>query len=500
MSFNFENPFADYGNIVRGERFIGRKDSLKVINSRIIWPKEAGNLAIIGEPRIGKSSLVYKAIIEHKSELVSKNLLPIWINLGTYDKSAIFFRALVTECMDEMEDLDWLTELIQRAANRFLEAELTWSEGFGKIQKFFEKVRKAGYRILFILDEFDHARHLFKGDIAAFQGLRELSYRPEWRVTYITTSRRSIRDIEQQSGAISTFDGIFHKHYLAMFNNEDLEEFFRRLSSIVTLLSSSDKEIINYYCGGHPFLLEMLGYEIIEVFREEHKADLNMAVNHIKQSFLEQYDRIADLLREDDSLNKLIQILFGPIVNVKQIDIDDFLRYGLIKLSHNETYVGFSDHFHLYLKMIEHETGLIDLWPTWSNTEKALRNFITTKMFSVYGENWIEKLEQTRRNLEAIFDRCRKAQQKEEKTFGSRASRNLIDFTYPQDLFAIVFAEWNHFKSIFGRDKNYWDQRAQLLSKIRNPIAHNRDESLYDYERQIADGYCKEILELISSF
>ena len=289
MSFNFENPFADYGNIVRGERFIGRKDSLKVINSRIIWPKEAGNLAIIGEPRIGKSSLVYKAIIEHKSELVSKNLLPIWINLGTYDKSAIFFRALVTECMDEMEDLDWLTELIQRAANRFLEAELTWSEGFGKIQKFFEKVRKAGYRILFILDEFDHARHLFKGDIAAFQGLRELSYRPEWRVTYITTSRRSIRYIEQQSGAISTFDGIFHKHYLAMFNNEDLEEFFRRLSSIVTLLSSSDKEIINYYCGGHPFLLEMLGYEIIEVFREEHKVDLNMAVNRIKQSFLEQY-------------------------------------------------------------------------------------------------------------------------------------------------------------------------------------------------------------------
>jgi len=85
---------------------------------------------------------------------------------------------------------------------------------------------------LFILDEFDHARHLFKGDISGFQGLRELSYRPEWRVTFITTSRRSLRDIELQTRAISTFDLIFHKHYLGMFNESDTQEYFARLSSV----------------------------------------------------------------------------------------------------------------------------------------------------------------------------------------------------------------------------------------------------------------------------
>ena len=81
--------------------------------------------------------------------------------------------------------------------------------------------------------------------------------------------------------------------------------------------------------------------------------------------------------------------------------------------------------------------------------------------------------------------------------FGNRASQNLIDFTYPQDLFAIIFAEWNSFKDTFGRDKPYWDQRAQLLSKIRNPLAHNRDESLRAFERQIAEGYCNEILDTL---
>jgi hypothetical protein len=120
-------------------------------------------------------------------------------------------------------------------------------------------------------------------------------------------------------------------------------------------------------------------------------------------------------------------------------------------------------------------------------------------MIEQYGEQWIEKLDTARPSLKAIFQRCREAQQKEEQSFGGRASRNLIDFTYPQDLFAIIFAEWNIFKMILGKDKNYWDQRAQLLAKIRNPLAHNRDQALYEYERQIAEGYCKEILTILKS-
>jgi AAA+ ATPase superfamily predicted ATPase len=169
MNIDFENPFADYGIIISGERFIGRKESLEVIESRIVRPKEPGNLAIIGEPSIGKSSLVYKSIIDRKEEFIARKFIPIWINLATYDKSSIFFRSLVMRCMDEMEDLGWLSEPIQRAAERALEDELSWSEGYNRIQRFFEKVRKAGYRVLFILDEFDHARRLFKGDVSGFK-------------------------------------------------------------------------------------------------------------------------------------------------------------------------------------------------------------------------------------------------------------------------------------------------------------------------------------------
>lgn len=494
MTLDIQNPFANYGSIVYGKRFIGRKDALKIIENRIIRPREAGNLAIIGLPRIGKSSLVYKALIERKKELLTQNLLPIWINLGTYDEAPVFFRSLITHCVDEMEELNWLSEPINRAARRVLGDKISRSEGYYDIQRFFQKVRQAGYRILFILDEFDHARHLFKGDIIGFQQLRDLTDNPEWRVNFVTTSRRSIRDIELQTRVISTFDGIFHKHYLAMFNSDDLNEYFTRLESVGISVSSLVKDRILFYCSGYPYLLEMIGYEITELFREEQNVNVDEAAYRVEHSFLDHYDRTVSLLQEDGNLHKVLQILFGPVVNVKQIDIDEQLRYGLIKPKAQERYVAFSEHFHTFLNLIERE---VDLWPLWRETERALRGVITSKMLERYGENWVENLEKARPNLRGIFDKCREAQNKEEKLCGSRASRSLIDFTYPRDLFAIIFAEWNIFSSIFGKDKSYWDQRAQLLGKIRTPLAHNRDESLYDDMCKTAEGYCKEILRIV---
>ncbi len=497
MTIEHENPFADYGNIVNGSHFIGRQKDLKVIESRITRPHEGGNLAIIGEPRIGKSSLVWKAVMDRREELIAKRLVPVWMNIANFNNAPILFRTLVTECYDKLEDLEWLTEAIDRAKKRVLQDELSWTEGYGKIQRFFEKVRQADIRIIFILDEFDHARILFKNDISGFQGLRELSYRPEWRVNFITTSRRTIRDIELQTDAISTFDGIFHKHYLSMFKEETLNIYFDRFTALGISVDNALKEKINFYCGGYPFLLEMLGYEIVERFFECNIVDIDQSVRDLEHSFLDQYDRMAERMREDGNLDKLLQILFGPVVDVKQADVDNFLRYGLIKATPQETYQAFSRHFQAYLKLIERST---DLWSLWKETEVSLRHLIVEKLLEKYGESWARELEQKNPKARDIFNRCRTEREKEKKSFGNRASQSLLDFTYPKELFELIFVktEWNDiFKSIFGKDRQYWEQRAQLLSKLRNPLAHNRDQVIYEHERQIAEGYCKEILGIL---
>lgn len=490
---NFANPFSDYGNIIYGERFINRHDSIRAVENRVIRPREPGNLAIIGDYRIGKSSLVYHSIMERKSALLKERRIPIWINLATFDQASIFFRSLVNNSYDELDSLGWLSDEIKTTAERALLDELSWSEGYGRIQRYFEKIRRANLRILFILDEFDHARHLFKGDISGFQGLRELSYRPEWRVTFITTSRRSLQSIELQTKAISTLDHTFHKHYLGMFDRDALEEYFERLSSVGIAVTPQIKERLLFYCGGHPYLLEMMGYETVEFFRETGTVDVEQTIKSIKQSIIDHYEHMLGVLKEDESLNKMLQILFGPVIDAKPIDAEELQRYGLIKPA-DGNYTAFSEHFQAYLKMTERQ---VDLWPLWRATEVALRQVILEKMIEHYGEQWVEKLSKAKSNLKLIFDRSREAQQKEEKSFGSRASQNILDFTYPKDLFDIIFAEWSIFSDIFGKDKNYWAQRAQLLSKMRNPLAHNREQALYDYERRTAEGYCKEVLTIL---
>jgi len=494
---DFVNPFSDYGTIVFGDRFINHRDSIRVVEKRVIRPKEPGNLAIIGDYRIGKSSLVYHSIMWRESDLLKEKRIPIWINLATFDQASMFFRSLVTNSYDKLNSLTWLSDEIKSAAELALQDDVSWREKYGRIQRYFEKIRKAGLQILFILDEFDHARHLFKGDISNFQGLRELSYRPEWRVTFVTTSRRSIQSIELQSQSISTLDGIFLKKYLGMFDENALEDYFKRLSSVGISLTPQIKERFIFYCGGYPYLLDMLGYEVVELFRETGTLNIELAFKSIEQSIIDHYERMLSVLKEEGSLDKILQILFGPVIDVKPTDVEELQRYGLIKPGDKGNYITFSEHFRTYLKIIGRQ---VDLWPLWTKTENALRGIITKKMTECYGEQWVKELCKVRPKLETIFQRCRETQQKEEKSFGSRASRNLIDFTYPKDLFDIIFAGWDIFRDIFSKDKNYWGQRAQMLTMIRNPLAHNRGEVIYDHERQVAEGYCKEILTILEKY
>ena len=142
MISDFENPFANFGGIVSGTRFIGRKIGLQAIVSRLIKPHKSGSLAIIGVTRIGKSSLVYQALMERREELISKRILPIWINLATYRRAELFFQSLVHLCQEHLKEQGWLTEPIRVAASYIPQEEFSWDTDYRNIQYFFKKIRE----------------------------------------------------------------------------------------------------------------------------------------------------------------------------------------------------------------------------------------------------------------------------------------------------------------------------------------------------------------------
>ena len=486
-----DNPFSGYGGIVSGDNFIGRISDKQVIIRSLIESKNPGNLAIVGEPRIGKSSLVYESLIRKREPLTKSKILPIMLNLGLFNNAEDFFITLVTTCEKEMAKLRWLSPKMGEILKTIKNRNLLTMEKYMAIQSFFEEVVNEGTRVIAIIDEFDHARKIFQDDVTSFQMIRELSYRPEWHISFLTTSRRNIKDIETQSKGISNLDGIFDKHYLGMFVKEDQEAYYEKIQTVGLQLTESDKEQIMYYCGGHPYLLAMLGYEIIETQKSSNNYGVEKAFHRKSQSFIDYFDHIMDLLEEDKSLAFVLDALDGPIDSSTKNRFEKLLHYGLFSHDADGRYTAFCKYFSSFIHLVQREK---DYWPIWSKTERALRNIVSIILSRHYGENWLADIEHEQPKLTKYLDNMRKRQAMQQKDFGSRAATNLIDIAYIDELFSIILSQWDLFKTLLGRDQQYWNSHRELLGKIRNYYAHNSEDCIPDAHIYTAKTYCEEIL------
>src|SRR5439155_8193898 len=91
-----DNPFAGVGTVVKGQRFIGREQEIHRIHEKLLGRGDFGSLAIIGMPRIGKSSLAHQALIHNrKSELASLRGIVVYMDVSTITASDTFFDGIV---------------------------------------------------------------------------------------------------------------------------------------------------------------------------------------------------------------------------------------------------------------------------------------------------------------------------------------------------------------------------------------------------------------------
>jgi len=505
---NIMNPFANKGRIVTGKNFIGRFEGLRTVANTVTELPIPNNLAIIGYPRIGKSSLVMQAIIQKKECLLKENKLAIWIDFSSFSSREAFFKYLVRHSFENLKRSLKTDDEIKEKASEVLEKGKPWDDMKFDIEIYFETVRSKGYYTIFVLDEFDEARNKFENNTEAFKELRHLGYNAEqYGIAFVTTSRRSIREIEIQSNASSTLDGIFGKEYLGMYNETELTEYYQLYDSIGLQLDDIQKQRIEYYCGGHPYLLASLGFQIVEAFKESIELDIDVIFKKTQLQFSDYYELLIALLREDNTFTNLLQILFGPKIDVKPTDIDELLIYGLIQKG-EKYFVAFSQHFQNYLKFKEREEKIEpETWKLISQSEKGLRQMILKVFTEKFGENWedsylnkYDSIPDKKKRLNEILTMLKDAQQRDIEQYGSLAlNLTLLDQTYIHQLFDyfILFSWDDLFKTIFQKEKKYWNEVKHSLEKVRNPMAHQKIQLLLESEIKKAEEYCKEIISII---
>jgi len=371
-------------------------------------------------------------------------------------------------------------------------------------------LQKAGVRATVILDEFDGIFRWQHADIT-IQRLRELiSHRYESGLAAVFISRRTLADIEQCIRDVSTIQGVCETKFLALFDDDELSLLVCR-SDDRWVPSDRERELLWIYSGGHPYIAHTLLCHAYDA------RSMEQGIIKSHHDIYTHYKHLKNLLTDkdvgDDVFDQLLQITVGPPSDSLPMDAaSKLLDYGMIRKTaqdhkvnsaeHKSLYLGWSDHFQLYLTMISRNEPL---WPIWRDTECALRTFIDSVLTkeSNYNSNWQTELCKGNRDIRKIIDNANRTMEREAKNFPNHASQFLLDYAYPDDLWKIMSNQWAIFKNHFKRgytddeDYDYWDKCFRLLGRVRNPEAHNRPRSVPEDERSASKRYCRELLQFI---
>ena len=510
---SLNNPFSDFGSIVYGPRFVGREKALNAISQRVLGDNY-GNLAIMGLPRIGKSSVAWQGIMTKKDELLKRKTIPVFFQSSSCGDSDVFFLQIILSLHDEIQ-LSFEDEKYEKlAARQIAEISKIDKNSFHlSVIKYFKIVKRLGYKVIYILDEFDSVQKIF--NVAEFQLLRELSYNPDTKICLVTCSRKTIQEIEAKNGSISNFYGTFKDLRLGMFEHEDMSLYWER--AVEYKLSEEYKKGAEYFVGRHPYLLDLFNDYCLRTNTFDFSDMTNDIVAEIKLELWNQLKSIIDTLKNEEIFDKSIQLILGPVYNVTKIEEEKLLKYEFIKIVENSkkvdllgrlvgaqtdrgSYICFSDYYTLLLD--QEFIANIDYWPLWSETEKKVRELIKIYIKDTLSADWENELFSKFGSSEdwaKQFNSLKNTRANYKKNFPS-ASPNLIDYTLTRDMYNVFMSKaWNDwFIKVFPGTKKEWATKFNYLADIRNPMAHNNREFISKEQILKATEYCNEIIRLIN--
>jgi len=480
-------------------------------------------LAIVGLPRIGKSSLVWNALMPLKEKLLQEKHILVYISLSSSDNAINFLKGLALAILEEIEFEKDLVDIYRRLESIYNDIKISQNDRFeflNQVKKFFKFCRRSTLRTTFILDEFDYSENIFS--VADFQFLRELSTLPETKICLVTISRRTIQELEPDNGAISNFYGVFSELRLRLFTEDDMADYWQRVENLGLEVSEEYKKEVFYFVGNHPYWLDMVNYHTFNGVKTGIKSSLELLSEvggELKKILWDNYDDIIALMDKEGLKNHFIQAVVGPVVNLTQMSIERLTKYGLIKpvlarekygtyfqtlidaglANENDiSYNSISMHLNDYLKQKETE---FDIWALWNEAEHQVRNLITVHLKEKYGEDWRDAFVAANPRKENDILRMEEMRARNKRTFGNLASDNLVSYTYPLDMWnCFISTDWTWFQRILSGQQATWREKFLLLGKVRNPIAHSNREFVLQDEQTKAKEICNELIDKIKKW
>jgi hypothetical protein len=257
-----------YGRPVQPSEFLDRKADLRTVYNRL---RHSESTAVVGEPHVGKSSLLLKLADEETKQA----------HLG--DKAA---RAIT--CLLDLHPIDtdfapeafWqeaIDPLRAIAAQVPISQELRDAADAGytrrRLERLFNALGRAGWSLFLLLDEFEHLLvHPSFQHPAFFALLRSLATRTGG-LAIVTTSRMSVVEMNECGRGLLEAGSPFFNNMIEMrLRPFDEVTVGRLLEQAGDAFSQDDRRFVRRVAGRHPFLLQAMAAALLETRGSDRQA------------------------------------------------------------------------------------------------------------------------------------------------------------------------------------------------------------------------------------
>jgi len=265
------NPFFHRGSIRDRAYFFGRQRETRLLLNLV---RNAQSVSVQGQRRIGKSSFVLHAA----NPLV----------LQAHGLSAERLCFISVDCQwrgDPTAGALWA--LLRQGLGRELKTRAQWDEPGGDdyrsdlydLEDYLAKATQAGFRPIFVFDEFEAIATSRNLTPDFFSSLRRIVTEYPVAIITVTKAPLSMLSYSRESVLSSPFFNIFQSLSLGLFTAEETETMLLGLAEKGGLrFSQATLDFILDLAGGHPFLLQLAGFCAFEQI--EGQADTLSAADY----------------------------------------------------------------------------------------------------------------------------------------------------------------------------------------------------------------------------
>jgi len=284
------NPFFYGGRIENPNDFIGRKAELRVIFSALetFSAGQAQHISIVGERRIGKSSLLYNIIQTYQQRLNQPDCYRfIFVDLEGPNSHS----------------LHGLLGFILKNLNLPASNHPSLSEFADALEKLHDKRKICP---VICLDEFEQlVNHKDEFPNSVYETFRSLGSNN--KVAFLTASKTPLFELIQQSNMTSTFPNIFRQKQLGVFNPAEARQLLDRC---YPPFSQTEKERFLRVTKCNPGELQMIANT---AYNNREDGIINWEV--IKKSHEQQLEYVNAHHRNPERKNILTEIFRGIFVH-----------------------------------------------------------------------------------------------------------------------------------------------------------------------------------------